>query len=82
VSSLDFLRSPLLLALVFAALFWPAGQHEARFGGANHGPLWACASAIVSAIVLLGLHGTWGWLLLAQIALLIGIGFFRAWRDS
>ena len=82
MSSLDFLQSPLLLAAIFAFLFWGAGIHESRFGGENHGPVWAILSALVSALMLLGLHSTWGWLLLAQVGLLVGIGFFRAWRES
>jgi hypothetical protein len=78
---MDILSSPLVLAGVFVFLLWSAGPLESQLGGENHGPLWAICSALVSAIVLLMLHGTWGWLLIAQIALFAGIGFFRALRE-
>jgi uncharacterized membrane protein YoaK (UPF0700 family) len=79
---LFILQSPLVLAAVCAFFFLAAGSHESRLGGENHGPLWAILSALLSAVVLLALHGTWGWLVIAQAGLFVGIGFFLAWRDS
>jgi hypothetical protein len=81
VSSLDLLASPLVLAIASALVFLAAGSQDARLGSADHGVLWAVLSAALSAVIL-SLRGSWGIVLLAQIALFFGIGAFRAWRDS
>lgn len=73
--------SPILLALICVVTFYAAGDYEARLSGTNNGPLWAILSALVSALVLISLNGSWSWLLVAQVALFIGIGVFRAWRS-
>ena len=78
---MDLLHSPALLAAVFAFFFWRAGDYEARHGGRNFGMPWAVLSVIVSVIVVVPLHGTWGVLLIAQVVLFFGIGAFRAWRE-
>ena len=69
-----------VLALVCVVVYFGAGRQEARMGGHDHAALWAALSIAVSALGIFGLHGTWGWLLAAQIALFVGIGVFRAWR--
>jgi hypothetical protein len=70
-----------VLALACAIVFFGAGRHEGRFGGHDHAALWAGLSIALSAVVVLVLHATWGWLLGAQVALFMGIGVFRAWRE-
>ena len=70
-----------MLALVSIALFYGAGVQEAQMGGNNNGFVWALLSALMSAFVLILLKGPWSWVVLAQIALFIGIGVFRALRD-
>lgn len=69
-----------VLAMVCVLVFFGAGRHEGRFGGEDHAALWAALSIGVSAVVMLLLHGSWGWLLASQLALFIGIGIVRAWR--
>jgi len=71
-----------VLALVCVLVFYGAGRHEGRFGGHDHGLLWAALSIATSALVMLVLHGSWGGLLLAQVALFIGIGVARAWSGD
>ena len=75
------LGSEWVLALVCVLTFFGAGRHEARFGGHDHGVLWAVLSIAVSALVVLVLGGGWGWLLIAQIALFLVIGAIRGARD-
>ena len=76
------LGSEWVLALVCVITFFGAGRHEARFGDHDRSLLWAALSIGVSALVMLVFHGTWGWLLAAQIALFVAIGVFRAWRET
>ena len=71
-----------VLALVCVLTFYGAGAHERRFGGHDHGVLWAALSIAVSAVVVLLFGGTWLYLLLAQVGLFIGIGVVRALRDA
>jgi hypothetical protein len=78
---LSVLGNDWILALVCVLAFFGAGRHEARFGGHDRAALWAALSIGLSALVVLVLHGTWGWLLAAQVALFIGIGVFRALRE-
>jgi hypothetical protein len=69
-----------VLALVCVLTFFGAGRHEGRFGGHDHGVSWAVLSIAVSALVVLVLHGSWAWLLAAQVGLFIAIGVVRAAR--
>lgn len=78
---MGILQAPIVLALVSIALFFGAGVQEAQMGGNNNGFIWALLSALVSACVLLLFKGSWSWLVLAQVALFVGIGVFRALRD-
>ena len=71
-----------VLALVCVITFYGAGEHEGRFGGHNHGTLWAVLSILVSAVVVLAFKGTWTYLLIAQAGLFLGIGLVRSLRDS
>ena len=75
------LGSEWVLALVCVITFYGAGAHEGRFGGNNHGMLWAVLSILLSALVVAIFNGTWTYLLIAQAGLFVGIGVFRAWRD-
>lgn len=77
---MDLLGAPALLAFVCAIVFYKAGAQEARLGGTDHGVLWASFSILLSALIGM-LHGTWLWLLIAQIALFFGIGVCRALRE-
>jgi hypothetical protein len=79
---MDLLQSPLVLALVCALTFYGAGAHEARSGGDNHGLLWAALSALTSTLVLMAFDDSWAALLIAQLALFVGIGVFRAMRET
>ena len=74
------LGSEWVLAMVFVLMFYGAGKQELRFGGEDHGLAWCVLSIAVSALVVLLLHGSWAWLLLAQVALIIGIAVVRAAR--
>jgi hypothetical protein len=71
-----------VLALVCALTFYGAGRHEGRFGGRDHGLSWAALSIAASAVVVLVVHGGWGWLLTSQVALFVGIGLVRAARED
>jgi hypothetical protein len=71
-----------VLALVCVITFYGAGRQEARFGGDDHALAWSVLSIGLSALVILLLHGTWGWLLGAQLALFVAIGVVRAWRQK
>lgn len=70
----------LVLALVCVLTFFGAGGIEARDGSRHNGMLWALLSALISSIVLVALKGSWGFLLLSQVALFFGIGAFRVLR--
>ena len=75
------LGSEWVLAMVCVITFYGAGSHEGRFGGNNHGLLWAVLSILVSAAVMFLVKGSWTFLLVSQIALFLGIAVFRTWRD-
>ena len=71
-----------VLALVCVVTFYGAGEHEGRFGGHNHGTLWAALSIALSAIVVLLFKGTWMYLLISQVLLFVAIGVVRALRGT
>ena len=76
----------MLLVAFFAVLYYLAGEHESRFGGASlgashNGLLWAMLSLLVSFVVLAGFDASTTWLLASQVVLFIGIGVVRAMRD-
>ena len=75
------LGSEWVLAIVCVITFYGAGAHEGRFGGHNHGLLWAVLSILVSAVVMFLLKGSWTFLLVAQVGLFLGIAVFRTLRD-
>ena len=68
------------LALVCAVTFFRAGRFESA-GEAHDSALWALMSVLLSALVVLGLKGSWVVLVVAQIGLFFGIGVYRAIRD-
>ena len=70
-----------MLALVCAVTFFRAGRMESVGEAYDYGFLWALMSAVVSALVLIGLKTSWLVLLLCQIGLFLGIGVYRALRD-
>ena len=72
----------LLLAVACAITFFRAGAFESVGAARDHGFFWALLSVGLSALVLLALHGSWVALLLAQIGLFVGIGVYRALRDT
>ena len=71
-----------VLALVCVVTFYAAGAQEGRFGGHDHRVAWAALSIGVSALVVLVFHGSWGYLLGAQVLLFVGIGVVRALWDT
>jgi hypothetical protein len=71
-----------ILAFVFTFVFFGAGRAEARGGGRDNAFLWAGLSFGVSALVLQLLHAGWVTLVIAQAALFVAIGVFRAWRQK
>lgn len=79
---MDFLRSPILLAIICAYTYYVLGAQEAQQGGRHHGVLWAGLSLVVSFIVTYLFKGGWGISLLAQAGLFIGIAVVRAMRDG
>jgi hypothetical protein len=78
----DFLNTPLMLAVVCAYTYYVLGKYEAEQGGRNNGLLWAGLSVGVSFVVAYLCKGGWGVLLLAQVGLFAGITIFRAMRES
>jgi hypothetical protein len=79
---LDFLSTPIMLAVVCAYTYYVLGAYEAEQGGNHHGMLWAGLSLGVSFVVAYLFKGGWGVLLFAQVALFFGIAAFRAMRKS
>lgn len=71
----------LMLALVCAVTFFRAGRFESVGEAHDYSYLWAFMSALLSALVLIGLKASWFVLLLSQIGLFFGIGVYRALRD-
>ena len=71
----------LVLALVCVSMFYGAGQLDSRGEAHDYSFLWALLSALLSALVLIALKGSWGVLLLSQVGLFVGIGVFRFLRD-
>lgn len=71
----------LLLALACAITFFRAGSFESVGAARDYSFPWALMSALISALVLLWLEGSWVFLLIAQIGLFLGIGIYRAIRD-
>lgn len=70
-----------VLALVCAVTFFRAGRFESAGEARDYGALWALMSALLSALVVLGLKGSWVALAAAQIGLFLAIGVYRAIRD-
>lgn len=67
----------LVLALACAAFYYRAGEQER-----GSGLVWGGLSLIVSAVVMLLLHGGVLAVFAAQSALLVGIALFRVWREK
>ncbi len=63
-------------ALVCAAFFYKGGEQET-----GSGLWWGGLSLILSAVVIMLLHGGLWAVLGAQLALLVGITLFRVWRE-
>lgn len=80
--ALDFIQSPILLAVVCAYTYYVLGAYEAQQGGNHNGLLWVFLSLLVSLVVLGLFKGGWGVLLIAQAGLFVGIAVFRAVRES
>lgn len=78
---MDFLNSPILLAIVSAYTYYVLGAYEAQQGGRHHGILWSALSLGVSLVVAYLFKGGWSVLLVAQIGLFLGIAVFRAMRQ-
>jgi hypothetical protein len=78
---LDFLKSPILLAVVCAHTYYVLGAYEAEQGGRHNGVLWAALSAVVSFVAAYLLKWGWGASLIAQAALFLGIAVVRAMRQ-
>lgn len=79
---MDFLKTPILLAVVCAYTYYVLGAYEAQQGGKNNGLLWAVLSVAVSFVVAYLCKAGWGVLLLAQVGLFVGITVVRAMRPS
>lgn len=77
-----FLQPSWIVAFVCAYVFYGAGQFEARAGARNNRMVWAGLSIALSALVIQVFHGSWLLILLAQAGLFVGIGIFRALRES
>jgi len=78
-----FLQPSWILAFVCAFVLYGAGKRDPTIrDGANNSILWAGLSIAVSALVIHVIGGGWILVLLAQAALFVGIGVFRAYRDS
>ena len=77
-----FLQPGWILAFVCAYVFYGAGEVEARDGARNNRMVWAGLSIALSALVIQAFRGGWLLVLLAQAGLFVGIGVFRALRES
>jgi hypothetical protein len=79
---MNFLQSNWIIAFVCTVTYYNAGKFEARSGARDHGVLWAGLSIAISALVIQIFGGSWLFVLVAQAGLFVGIGVFRALRNS
>ncbi|HUA80437.1 MAG TPA: hypothetical protein VL997_08705 [Dyella sp.] len=79
---MDFLKSPLVLAVICAYTYYVLGAYEAQQGDRHHGILWASLSLAASFVMAYLFKGGWGALLIMQVLLFFGIAVVRAWRES
>ena len=66
----------IVVAFSFAGVFYKVGQDESRAG-----MIWAALSLLLTTIAIIPLKGGPGMVLLAQLALMLGIALYRLWRD-
>lgn len=71
----------LIAAFVCMVAFFRAGRLDSTGEAHDYAFPWALMSVLVSALVLVGLKGSWFVLMLCQIGLFLGIGVYRALRD-
>ena len=77
-----FLQPNWILAFVCAFTYFAMGEFESRHAGrANHGMVWAGLSIALSALVIHVFQGGWGFVLLTQIGLYVGITLYRVLRE-
>lgn len=77
-----FLTPAWIIAFVFAFVFYGAGKRDPTVrDGADLSMLWAGISIAISALVIQVFSGGWILVVIAQVALFVGIGVFRAFRD-
>lgn len=69
------------LCIVGMSLYYNAGKIDARNGQADYSILWASLSLLVSVLAFWAGAGWLLWLL-AQVALLFGIGLLRALLET
>jgi hypothetical protein len=72
-----FLQANWIVGFVFAYVYFMGGKFEAKHGRRNHGPYWALASIIVTAVVIQGLHGGAFLVIVGQVLLFIAITLWR-----
>jgi len=65
-----------VMALICAMFFYQAGEKET-----STGLWWGGLSVILSAVVIMLLHGGVWSVLFAQVGLLVTITLYRVWRD-
>lgn len=66
----------LVAALSFCAVFYRVGEEEE-----GAGVLWGGLSLVLSLVATITLGGGFGMMLVAQLALMLGIAAYRLWRD-
>ncbi len=67
-----------LAAAIAAAIFWAKGAEMESISPI----LWVGISVILSALVIFMLHGSWGAVLLSQLAMFVGITVLRVVTDK
>lgn len=68
--------------VLFATVFFSAGEFESRSRGRHLGVLWAALSVLVSFLALTQLGSGLLLLLILQVLLFVGIGVFRTVLSS
>lgn len=78
-----FLQASWIIAFVCAFVLYGAGKSDLTVkDGKKYSLLWAGLSIAVSALIIQVFGGGWILVVAGQAALFVGIGVFRAFKDS
>lgn len=80
---MKFLEASWILGLVSAYTYFMMGRYEAQNSSrANHGPVWALLSILLTVAVIEGLAGGWQAVLVAQVLFFAAITGWRFLFDK